>query len=43
MWPDEDMPKDASALLFDALSEDEDDLEELDLSDFDARYSFAPR
>lgn len=35
MWPDEDMPKDASVLLYGALAENEEELEELDLSDFD--------
>ncbi len=43
MWPDEDMPKDASVLLHDALAENEEELEELDLSDFDEPLALQPR
>lgn len=43
MWSDDEMPKDAAELLFDALSEHDEELEELDLADFDAPYAMPMR
>ena len=43
MWRDEEQPMDASVLLYEALSRNDEELEEIDLSDLDDAYAPAPR
>lgn len=43
MWRDEEQPMDASVLLYEALSRNEGEFEEIDVSDLDAAYAPPPR
>ena len=43
MWRDEEQPMDASVLLYEALSRNDEELEEIDLSDLDDGHAPSTR
>lgn len=43
MWSNDELPKDAAELLFDTHREHDEEIEELDLSEFDAAYAMRMR